>query len=59
MEPAPHVIWNNEAEERAGTPLVVMFHGYGSHEGDLMALSASLPEGASSGAECSHPYQNY
>jgi len=47
MEPAPHVIWNNEAEERAGTPLVVMFHGYGSHEGDLMALSASLPAGLS------------
>ncbi|MEU5467052.1 alpha/beta hydrolase [Kocuria salsicia] len=47
MEPAPHVIWNNEAEERAGTPLVVMFHGYGSHEGDLMALSASLPGGLS------------
>lgn len=47
MEPAPHVIWNNEVEERAGTPLVVMFHGYGSHEGDLMALSASLPAGLS------------
>ena len=47
MQHAPHVIWNNDPEERAGTPLVVMFHGYGSHEGDLMALSDSLPDGLS------------
>ncbi|MGR6612498.1 alpha/beta hydrolase [Kocuria rhizophila] len=45
MAQAPHVIWNNDDADRAGTPLVVMFHGYGSHEGDLMALSASLPDG--------------
>lgn len=45
MAQAPHVIWNNDEADRAGTPLVVMFHGYGSHEGDLMALSASLPDG--------------
>ena len=45
MAQAPHVIWNNDEADRAGTPLVVMFHGYGSHEGDLMALSASLPQG--------------
>ena len=45
MAQVPHVIWNNDDADRAGTPLVVMFHGYGSHEGDLMALSASLPQG--------------
>ncbi|MBO4145292.1 alpha/beta fold hydrolase [Kocuria rhizophila] len=45
MAQAPHVIWNNDEADRTGTPLVVMFHGYGSHEGDLMALSASLPDG--------------
>ena len=45
MQQAPHVIWNNEPQDRAGTPLVVMFHGYGSYEEDLMALSFALPQG--------------
>ena len=44
MQQAPHVIWNNDPDDRAGTPLVVLLHGYGSHEGDLMTLSESLPE---------------
>ncbi|WP_068470880.1 alpha/beta hydrolase [Kocuria varians] len=43
MQPSPHVIWNNEPEDRAATPLVVLFHGYGSHEQDLMSLAQSLP----------------
>ena len=30
MAQAPHVIWNNDEADRTGTPLVVMFHGYGS-----------------------------
>lgn len=42
MSESPYVIWNNQPEDRHGTPLVVMFHGYGSHEGDLMGLVPSL-----------------
>lgn len=46
MSDTPFVIWNNESSERADTPLVVMFHGYGSHEEDLMALIPALLPGA-------------
>lgn len=45
MQHSPHVIWNNEPEDRAATPLVVLFHGYGSHEQDLMSLADQLPAG--------------
>lgn len=47
MSEAPFVIWNNTARQRPGTPLVVMFHGYGSHEEDLMGLVPTLVPGIS------------
>ncbi|WP_439564679.1 alpha/beta hydrolase [Microcella sp.] len=37
------IIWSAPAEERAGRPLLVLLHGYGSHEGDLFGLSPHLP----------------
>lgn len=37
------VLWSAPERERAGRPLLVLLHGYGSHEGDLFALSRSLP----------------
>ncbi len=46
MSDTPFVIWNNEPADRADTPLVVLFHGYGSHEEDLMALIPALLPGA-------------
>ena len=46
MSDTPFVIWNNEPAQRADTPLVVLFHGYGSHEEDLMALIPALLPGA-------------
>ena len=39
------VLWSAPERERAGRPLVVLLHGYGSHEGDLFALSPALPLG--------------
>lgn len=47
MSEAPFVIWNNTAQQRPGTALVVMFHGYGSHEEDLMGLVPDLVPGVS------------
>ncbi|GAA4842225.1 alpha/beta hydrolase [Garicola koreensis] len=38
------VIWTREEDERAGTPLVVLLHGYGSHERDLLGLVPGLPQ---------------
>ena len=40
----PVVAWSKPEQERAGTPLLVLFHGYGSHEQDLMGLVPGLPE---------------
>ncbi|MFF0943211.1 alpha/beta hydrolase [Kocuria sp. CPCC 205300] len=40
---APHAVWSNEADARPGTPLLVLLHGYGSHEHDLMGLVPELP----------------
>lgn len=40
------VIWSTPERERADRPLIVLLHGYGSHEGDLFALSPALPLGA-------------
>lgn len=40
---APTVVWSKPESERAGTPLLVMLHGYGSHEHDLFSLVDSLP----------------
>lgn len=37
------VIWSAPERERAGRPLIVLLHGYGSHEGDLFSLSPALP----------------
>ncbi|HEX4402391.1 MAG TPA: phospholipase, partial [Galbitalea sp.] len=37
------VIWSAPARERSGRPLIVLLHGYGSHEGDLFQLSPRLP----------------
>jgi phospholipase/carboxylesterase len=40
----PFAVWSNDADARPGTPLLVLLHGYGSHERDLMALAPGLPE---------------
>lgn len=39
------VVWSAPERERAGRPLLVLLHGYGSHEGDLFGLSPMLPLG--------------
>lgn len=38
------VLWSVPPAERAGRPLLVLLHGYGSHEGDLFGLVPHLPE---------------
>ncbi|WP_120519705.1 alpha/beta hydrolase [Arthrobacter celericrescens] len=43
--PAPVVLWSHEEGERAGKPLLVLLHGYGSNEADLFSLAGMLPEG--------------
>ncbi|HET7414913.1 MAG TPA: phospholipase [Arthrobacter sp.] len=40
---AQTVLWSKPENERAGTPLLVMLHGYGSHEHDLFGIVDSLP----------------
>lgn len=40
----PVVVWSRTPQERQGTPLVVMLHGYGSHERDLFSFAHQLPE---------------
>ncbi|MFE5671067.1 alpha/beta hydrolase [Agromyces sp. NPDC056523] len=37
------VLWSASRADRAGRPLLVLLHGYGSHEGDLFGLSPYLP----------------
>lgn len=37
------IIWSAPEADRAGRPLLVLLHGYGSHEGDLFGLSPHLP----------------
>lgn len=37
------VLWSAPERERAGRPLLVLLHGYASHEGDLFGLSPQLP----------------
>jgi phospholipase/carboxylesterase len=39
------VLWSAPERERADRPLLVLMHGYGSHEGDLFGLSPHLPLG--------------
>ena len=40
---AEAVLWSAPERERAGRPLLVLLHGYGSHEGDLFSLAPGLP----------------
>lgn len=40
---ASAVLWSAPERERAGRPLLVLLHGYGSHEGDLFSLAPALP----------------
>jgi phospholipase/carboxylesterase len=42
---AAAVLWSAPERERANRPLLVLLHGYGSHEGDLFGLSPHLPLG--------------
>jgi phospholipase/carboxylesterase len=42
---ASSVLWSAPERERAGRPLLVLLHGYGSHEGDLFSLAPGLPLG--------------
>ncbi|GAA3279083.1 alpha/beta hydrolase [Nesterenkonia halobia] len=44
MNPEPVVVWSREPDERRDTHLVVLLHGYGSHEHDLLGLVPNLPE---------------
>ncbi|MEJ3403838.1 alpha/beta fold hydrolase [Rathayibacter sp. YIM 133350] len=37
------VMWSAGAADRVDRPLLVLLHGYGSHEGDLFGLSPYLP----------------
>ena len=39
------VLWSAPERERAGRPLLVLMHGYLSHEGDLFGLSPLMPLG--------------
>ncbi|MFC7432225.1 MULTISPECIES: alpha/beta hydrolase [unclassified Agrococcus] len=38
------VLWRDGLDGRAGSDLLVVMHGIGSHEGDLFALAPFLPE---------------
>jgi phospholipase/carboxylesterase len=42
--PAPVVLWSQPEEARAGKPLLVLLHGYGANEQDLLSLADMLPE---------------
>ncbi|QCY46497.1 Phospholipase [Glutamicibacter creatinolyticus] len=44
MTSAPVALISRSETERAGTPLLVLLHGYGSNEQDLMGLLRLLPE---------------
>ena len=37
------VLWSASAADRVDRPLLLVLHGYGSHEGDLFALAPHLP----------------
>ena len=39
------ILWSAPERERADRPLLVLLHGYGSHEGDLFGMSPGLPLG--------------
>lgn len=40
---ADAVLWSATEVDRTGRPLLLIFHGYGSHEGDLFGLAPHLP----------------
>ncbi len=42
--PDPVVLWSRPEEDRAGRPLLVLLHGYGANEQDLLSLADMLPE---------------
>jgi phospholipase/carboxylesterase len=42
--PAPVVLWSQPEGERAGKPLLVLLHGYGANESDLLSLAELLPQ---------------
>lgn len=37
------ILWSAPERDRAGRALLVLMHGYGSHEGDLFSMSPALP----------------
>lgn len=37
------VLWSSGEHDRAGRPLLLILHGFGSHEGDLFSLAPHLP----------------
>ncbi|MBC7591186.1 MAG: dienelactone hydrolase family protein, partial [Salinibacterium sp.] len=37
------ILWSAPERERGDRPLLVLLHGYGSHEGDLFSMSPALP----------------
>jgi phospholipase/carboxylesterase len=39
------VVWSRPEDQRAGTPLLVMMHGYGTDESRMVRLFEHLPEG--------------
>src|SRR5690606_11556536 len=43
MNATPTVLWSRPENERTGTPLLVIFHGYGADEADLFSLAAQFP----------------
>ena len=43
MNETPTVLWSRPENERPGTPLLVIFHGYGADEADLFSLATQLP----------------
>jgi phospholipase/carboxylesterase len=40
---ADAVLWSASGADTAGRPLLIVLHGYGSHEGDLFSLAPHLP----------------
>lgn len=45
-----NVLWSRPEDERAGTPLLLMLHGYGSDEARMAAMFKDLPKGLSCAA---------
>jgi phospholipase/carboxylesterase len=41
--PAPVVLWSQPEDQRAGKPLLLLLHGYGANEQDLLSLADILP----------------